>query len=77
MRAFTRLRPFLSGLFSLVLLAGCTIKGSVRLYPQEPEALVYESKVMVSEDLNPPLPCNQTHPPRQTQKQRPRQRQSG
>ena len=54
MPALTRSRPLLSGLFSLLLLAGCTFKGSVRLYPQEPDAPVYESKVMVSEDLTPP-----------------------
>lgn len=54
MFAFTPPRPLLSGLLSLLLLSGCAVKGSVRPYPAEPEAPVYESKVMVSEDLNPP-----------------------
>lgn len=54
MFALTRLRPFLSVLLGLTLLCGCAVKGSVRPNPSEPEAKVYESKVMVSEDVDPP-----------------------
>ena len=38
----------------MLLLAGCAVKGSVRLDPREPENLVYESKVLVSEDFDQP-----------------------
>ena len=51
-RSFPRL--FLLSLLNLLLLAGCAVKGSVRLDPREPEKLIYESKVMVSEDFDPP-----------------------
>ena len=45
---------FLLSLLNLLLLAGCAVKGSVRLDPREPEQLIFESKVLVSEDLDPP-----------------------
>ena len=51
-RSFTRL--FLLSLLNLLLIAGCAVKGSVRLDPREPEKLIYESEVMVSEDFDPP-----------------------
>ena len=51
-RSFNRL--FLLSLLNLLLLAGCAVKGSVRLDPREPEKLIYESEVLVSEDLDPP-----------------------
>ena len=51
-RSFPRL--FLLSLLKLLLLAGCAVKGSVRLDPREPEQLIFESEVLVSEDLNPP-----------------------
>tara|TARA_B100000963_G_scaffold54408_1_gene42611 strand:+ start:577 stop:1230 length:654 start_codon:yes stop_codon:yes gene_type:complete len=51
-RSFPRL--FLLSLLNLLLLAGCAVKGSVRLDPREPEQLIFESKVLVSEDLDPP-----------------------
>ena len=51
-RSFPRL--FLLSLLNLLLLAGCAIKGSVRLDPREPEQLIFESEVLVSEDLDPP-----------------------
>ena len=54
MFSLTRIRPVLSGLLGLVLLCSCAVKGSVRPYPSEPEVPVYESKVLVSEDMNPP-----------------------
>ena len=41
-------------LLNLLLLAGCAVKGSVRLDPREPEQLIFESEVLVSEDLDPP-----------------------
>ena len=51
-RSFTQL--FLLSLLNLLLLAGCAVKGSVRLDPREPEQLIFESEVLVSEDLDPP-----------------------
>ena len=51
-RSFPRL--FLLSLLNLLLLAGCAVKGSVRLDPREPEQLIFESEVLVSEDLDPP-----------------------
>ena len=51
-RSFTRL--FLLSLLNLLLLAGCAVKGSVRLDPREPEQLIFESEVVVSDDLDPP-----------------------
>ena len=51
-RSFPRL--FLLSLLNLLLLAGCAVKGSVRLDPREPEQLIFESKVLVSEDFDPP-----------------------
>ena len=51
-RSFPRL--FLLSLLNLLLLAGCAVKGSVRLDPREPEQLIFESEVVVSEDLDPP-----------------------
>ena len=51
-RSFPRL--FLLSLLNLLLLAGCAVKGSVRLDPREPEQLIFESEVLVSEDLAPP-----------------------
>ena len=47
-------RLFLLSLLNLLLLAGCAVKGSVRLDPREPEQLIFESEVLVSEDLGPP-----------------------
>ena len=51
-RSFPQL--FLLNLLNLLLLAGCAVKGSVRLDPREPEQLIFESEVLVSEDLDPP-----------------------
>ena len=51
-RSFSRL--FLLSLLNLLLFAGCAVKGSVRLDPREPEQLIFESEVLVSEDLDPP-----------------------
>ena len=51
-RSFPRL--FLLSLLNLLLLAGCAVKGSVRLDPREPEQPIFESEVLVSEDLDPP-----------------------
>ena len=51
-RSFPRL--FLLSLLNLLLLAGCAVKGSVRLDPREPEQLIFESEVLVSEDFDPP-----------------------
>ena len=51
-RSFPQL--FLLSLLNLILLAGCAVKGSVRLDPREPEQLVFESEVLVSEDFDPP-----------------------
>ena len=51
-RSFPQL--FLLSLLNLLLLAGCAVKGSVRLDPREPEQLIFESEVVVSEDLDPP-----------------------
>tara|TARA_B100001248_G_C27067948_1_gene312587 strand:+ start:177 stop:530 length:354 start_codon:yes stop_codon:yes gene_type:complete len=51
-RSFPQL--FLLSLINLLLFAGCAVKGSVRLDPREPEQLIFESEVLVSEDLNPP-----------------------
>ena len=51
-RSFPRL--FLLSLLNLLLLSGCAVKGSVRLDPREPEQLIFESEVLVSEDLDPP-----------------------
>ena len=51
-RSFSRL--FLLSLLNLLLLAGCAVKGSVRLDPREPEQLIFESEVLVSEDFDPP-----------------------
>jgi len=71
MFTLTRLRPFLSGLLGVILLCGCAVKGSVRLDPAEPESPVYESKVMVSEDINPPAALRPQPPgePAATQEQ--------
>ena len=51
-RSFTQL--LLLSLLNLLLLAGCAVKGSVRLDPREPEQLIFESEVLVSEDFDPP-----------------------
>ena len=51
-RSFPQL--LLLSLLNLLLLAGCAIKGSVRLDPREPEQVIFESEVLVSEDFNPP-----------------------
>ena len=51
-RSFPRL--LLLSLLNLLLLAGCAVKGSVRLDPREPEQPIFESEVLVSEDLDPP-----------------------
>ena len=51
-RSFPRL--FLLSLLNLLLLAGCAVKGSVRLDPREPEQPIFESEVLVSQDLEPP-----------------------
>ena len=51
-RSFPQL--FLLSLLNLLLLAGCAVKGSVRLDPREPEQLFFESEVVVSQDLDPP-----------------------
>ena len=51
-RSFPRL--LLLSLLNLLLFAGCAVKGSVRLDPREPEQLIFESEVLVSEDLDPP-----------------------
>ena len=51
-RSFPRL--FLLSLINLLLLAGCAIKGSVRLDPREAEQPIFESEVLVSEDFDPP-----------------------
>ena len=51
-RSFPQL--FLLSLLNLLLLAGCTVKGSVRLDPREPDQLIFESEVLVSEDFDPP-----------------------
>ena len=68
-RSFTQL--FLLSLLNLLLLAGCAVKGSVRLDPREPERLIFESEVLVSEDFDPPAvpkpeapaaPSEQKHP---------------
>tara|TARA_B100000963_G_scaffold54409_1_gene42614 strand:+ start:18 stop:671 length:654 start_codon:yes stop_codon:yes gene_type:complete len=52
-RSFPRL--FMLSLLNLLLLAGCAVKGSVRLDPREPEQLIFESQVLVSEDFDPPI----------------------
>ena len=54
MSARSFLQLFLLSLLNLLLLAGCAVKGSVRLDPREPEQLIFESEVLVSEDLDPP-----------------------
>ena len=54
MSARSFLQLFLFSLLNLLLLAGCAVKGSVRLDPREPEQLIFESEVLVSEDLDPP-----------------------
>ena len=51
-RSFPRL--FLLSLLNLLLLSGCAVKGSVRLDPREPEQPIFESEVLVSQDLEPP-----------------------
>ncbi len=51
-RSFPRL--LLLSLLNLLLLAGCAVKGSVRLDPHEPEQLIFESEVLVFEDFDPP-----------------------
>ena len=51
-RSFPRL--FLLSLLNLLLLAGCAVKGSVRLDPREPQQPIFKSEVLVSEDLDPP-----------------------
>ena len=68
-RSFPRL--FLLSLLNLLLLAGCAVKGSVRLDPREPEQLFFESEVLVSEDLDPsavPKPEAPAAPAEQEQK---------
>ena len=62
MLALIRFRPSLSALLGLVLLSGCAVQGSVRLNPNEPEAHVFESKVLVSEDLDPPAALSPPEP---------------
>ena len=52
-RSFPQL--FLLSLLNLLLFAGCTVKGSIRLDPREPEQLIFESEVLVSEDFEPPI----------------------
>lgn len=47
-------RQFLFSWLSVLLLASCTVKGSVRLDPREPEQPTLDSKVFVREDINPP-----------------------
>ena len=54
MSARSFLQLFLLSLLNLLLLAGCAVKGSVRLDPREPKQLIFESEVLVSEDLDPP-----------------------
>ncbi len=51
-RSFTRQFPL--SLLCLLLLSSCAVKGSVRLDPREPEHPVFESEVLVSEDIDPP-----------------------
>ena len=65
-RSFPRL--FLLSLLNLLLLAGCAVKGSVRLDPREPEQLIFESEVLVSEDLDPPTVPKPEAPAEQEQK---------
>ena len=55
MSAPSYLRLFLASLISALLLTGCAVKGSVRLDPREPEQPVFDSKVLVSEDIDPPV----------------------
>ena len=59
-RSFPQL--FLLSLLNLLLLAGCAVKGSVRLDPREPEQLIFESEVVVSEDSDPPAEPNPEAP---------------
>jgi len=68
-RSFSRL--FLLSLLNLLLLAGCAVKGSVRLDPREPEQPIFDSEVLVSEDFDlpavpkpepPAAPAEQEHP---------------
>ena len=69
-RSFPQL--LLLSLLNLLLLAGCAVKGSVRLDPREPEQLIFESEVLVSEDLDPPAvpkPKAPAAPTEQEQKQ--------
>ena len=65
-RSFPRL--FLLSLLNLLLLAGCAVKGSVRLDPREPEQPIFESEVLVSEDLDPPAVPKPEAPAEQEQK---------
>ena len=54
MSAPSHLRLFLASLFIALLLSGCATKISIRLDPREPEQPVFDSKVLVSEDIEPP-----------------------
>lgn len=54
MSARSFLQLFLLSLLNLLLLTGCAVKGSVRLDPREPEQLIFQSEVLVSEDFDPP-----------------------
>ena len=65
-RSFPRL--FLLSLLNLLLLAGCAVKGSVRLDPREPEQLIFESEVLVFEDFDPPAVPKPEAPAEQEQK---------
>ena len=51
-RSFSQL--FLLSILNLLLLAGCAVKGSVRLDPREPDQVIFESDVLVYEDSDPP-----------------------
>ena len=51
-RSFSR--QFLFSVLCLLLLSNCAVKGSIRLDPREPEKPIFESKVLVSEDIDTP-----------------------
>jgi peptidoglycan-associated lipoprotein len=63
-------KPFLFGLFSLLLLAGCAVKGSVRLDPREPEQPLFESEVLVTEDFDPQSALKPEAPAAKTERQK-------
>ena len=71
MLALTRIRPFLFALLGLVLFTGCAVQGSVRLDPKDAEAPVYESKVIVSEDLDPPAALSPPAPAEPVEQEEP------